>query len=353
MKLFESPTLETLERRCLFSTTVLVTGTVDDAYRLADQSVAHVGLAERTVYVDSDDDGKLDNGEISTTTDLDGKYKLHAPAGDDTIRLVELSGWSAAGADSATLDIVSGSSAVSAGVFSTRMTAPTRIDILALYTSASGEGKSSSATAAQIRSLFLQANQVYANSDTNVVLNVVAVQSTKYKESGSIDDDIDNLGNAVGLLSSVPKLRKADHADIVTLFTSGRKTAGDDIGVGYEYDPSDTTPAENGYNVVAIQNDGVDNDAFTLAHEIGHNLGAGHDKPDNDGPGVTSYAYGYHYIGDNGRLYQDVMDYSDGTVLPFFSTPYFSWAGEPLGNAKTADNARIIRLEAPKVAKYA
>lgn len=339
-----------LEPRRLMASSPLITGSVVDAYRLPDNTVAHVGLADRTVYVDTNNNGALDAGEVSTTTDLAGAYKLSPPLGTDTIRLVERSGWSVAGIDSITKTIGRGTTRIP--VFSTRMTHPTRVDVLALYTSASRGGKDSHATAAQIRDLFLQANQVYANSDTNVVLNYVAITATRYRESGSIDDDLDALGDGTGALAKVPELRDTDYADIVTMFTSGAKTPGDSIGIGYEYDPTDTTPAETGFNVVAIQNDGVDNDAFTLAHEIGHNLGAGHDKPDNDGPGVTAYAYGYHYRGTNGRLYQDVMDYSDGIALPFFSTPDFFWAGKPIGNASSADNARIVRLEAPNVAAY-
>ena len=120
-------------------------------------------------------------------------------------------------------------------------------------------------------------------------------------------------------------MRDSSKANLSVLFTSGDLTSGDDIGVAYEFDPTDPDPSENGFSTVALQEDGTD--GFTLAHEIGHNLGAGHDAPDNDGPGVTPYAYGYHFIGENGRLYQDVMDYSNGTVLPFFSTPYFDWEG--------------------------
>ncbi|MBV8781082.1 MAG: hypothetical protein JO353_06765 [Phycisphaerae bacterium] len=344
--------LQSLESRRLLSATTLVIGQVDDAIRLNDGTTAHTGLADRVVYLDANDNGTLDSGELSTTTDLSGNFKLHVSAGSDTIRLVERSGWSVAGIDSITLDVSSSSTTLSAGTFTTRMTHPTRVDVLALYTPAARAGLDSRQMAAEVRSLFLQANQVYANSDTNTILNVVAITSTQYRESGSVDTDLDHLGSGDGILSNVVTLRKVDRADLVTLFTSGDRTLGADIGVAYEYDPTDSTPRENGFNVVALQHDTVDNDAFTLAHEIGHNLGAGHDQPDNDGPGVTSYAYGYHYIGNNGRLYQDVMDYSNGIVLPFFSTPDFSWAGEPIGNAKHADNARIIRESAPAVAKY-
>lgn len=342
-----------LESRRLLSTSVAITGSVVDAYRLPDNTVAHVGLADRTVYVDVNNDGKLESGEASTVTDLKGNYKLTTLTGNRTVRLVELSGWSAAGLDSTSLSISSGTASVSAGTFSTRMTHPYRIDVLALYTSASKAGKDSHAIAAQIRSLFLQANQVYANSDTNVILNLTAMSATTYRESGDIDKDLDAVTDGTGGLSSVAALRKTNHADLVTMFTSGAKTPGDSIGVAWEFDPRSPKDTSNGFSVVALQNDSDDNDAFTLAHEIGHNLGAGHDKPDNDGAGVTAYAYGYHYRGIDGKLYQDVMDYSDGTILPFFSTPDFSWAGKPVGNAATADNARIIQLEAPKVEAYA
>ena len=46
------------------------------------------------------------------------------------------------------------------------------------------------------------------------------------------------------------------------------------------------------------------------------------------------------------------MSYGTARTLPFFSTPKFHWAGVLIGNADTADNARIIRELAPDVADY-
>src|SRR3712207_7301121 len=52
---------------------------------------------------------------------------------------------------------------------------------------------------------------------------------------------------------------------------------------------------------------------------------------------------------------KDVMSYGRGggeTALPFFSTPLFTHNGGPLGNARTADNARAVRECASLVAAY-
>jgi hypothetical protein len=73
---------------------VLISGTVwrdfdKDGKRDSNDS----GLSGWRVYIDKDNDGKFDTGEVSALTDSAGKYSLALGGGTHTVRLVVGSGW--------------------------------------------------------------------------------------------------------------------------------------------------------------------------------------------------------------------------------------------------------------------
>ncbi len=163
-------------------------------------------------------------------------------------------------------------------------------------------------------------------------------------------------GSMIKRISDGPLTMHDSQSAIVFDHTANPCVTGDSIGIAYEFDKTDTK-ADFAFSVVAVQGDDQD-DEVTLAHELGHNLGAGHDAKADDGDLSNSdapakYANGYIFKGDNGHTYRDVMSYGNSTIIPFFSTPRFTYKGVPIGNATNADNARIIRELAPDVAAYA
>jgi hypothetical protein len=90
---------------------------------------------------------------------------------------------------------------------------------------------------------------------------------------------------------------------------------------------------------------------ISIAHEIGHILGARHDRAvdKNDDP----FPYGHGHI--NGTKWRDIMSYQkscDGCPrLPFWSNPRVSYKGDPTGTLAN-DNARVILEEAERVSKF-
>jgi len=77
--------------------------------------------------------------------------------------------------------------------------------------------------------------------------------------------------------------------------------------------------------------------AAVFRHELGHNIGSSHCTP-----GILPYAAGY----DNGN----VKTHMCGNNVNFYSTPLVNDnTGLPLGNAQTADNARVWKERAPIV----
>jgi hypothetical protein len=86
---------------------------------------------------------------------------------------------------------------------------------------------------------------------------------------------------------------------------------------------------------------------LAFAHEIGHNLGAGHDRA-NVSSGfecIYEYSYGYRVSGN----FHTVMAYKclGCTTIPYYSSPNITYNGVTIGiaegNDSAADNARTLR----------
>lgn len=78
-------------------------------------------------------------------------------------------------------------------------------------------------------------------------------------------------------------------------------------------------------------------------HEVGHNAGGLHCQ--RDGGGVVPYGYGY----ENGKTFTAQC----GNGHPYYSTPNVRDAhGLPIGNAATADMARVWRENAARLSSY-
>jgi hypothetical protein len=88
-------------------------------------------------------------------------------------------------------------------------------------------------------------------------------------------------------------------------------------------------------------------DQSTFTHELGHDLGAGHNLNAPDHDGAFSYSHGHRYGGNNGT----VMAYADHQNL-LFSSPDYDCGGASCGNARTQDNALTIKKTMGLVAAY-
>ncbi len=328
-----------------------ITGKLVNTYARADGTFAETPLAGRRVYEDANGNGRYDKAERYGVTDLDGNYTVELRTGTRTLRADIGAGWTGA----------SGAKLVRSArvfpyeqfpTFSARMIKPTFVDVLAAYTPAAGEVLRQR----PLDDLFREANRVYANSNTNVQINLKGFYRTRYDESGEIDTDLQRLQKkGDGALDDVLTERERVRADLTVLLTDRARTDGNVVGLAYQF--SHGMGADRfGMGVVTVH---PDERGITLAHEIGHNLGAGHDATtaggedgDADRP-LAPYAYGYRFrAGEDRRIFKDVMAYGPGTTLPFFSTPSFKWLGKAIGQANSADNARIVKEIAPLVAAY-
>jgi hypothetical protein len=146
-------------------------------------------------------------------------------------------------------------------------------------------------------------------------------------------------------------LQRKRKADLVQMIVGGTGEAG--CGIANSIPHPRYAYRERSYSVAVL----ACVDQLTPAHELGHNLGAQHNRyPGISNSSLLRYAAGYV---DVPHQFITVMSYwtpcydagVNCTRIPYFSSPKGTWNGLPIGSRK-ADNSKAIRVIAPKVARY-
>lgn len=180
----------------------------------------------------------------------------------------------------ATTDFILNESSVSQKVNSniclesTAICPATTIDVLIVYTSAAraswgGVAQSNSFVATAITNF----NTALINSGvTNTSINLVYSGEIIYTESGDIYTDLPRFrNNSDGFMDDVHSLRTTYGADLCALVTA---TPTNICGLGY-LNSNPTNYTANSAFTVTLFNCVVSN--YSLAHEMGHNMGLNHD----------------------------------------------------------------------------
>lgn len=208
---------------------------------------------------------------------------------------------------------------------------PHVIDLMVLYTPAAATDPGGVvALNRRVRREVADTNQILANSLIDITIRLVHVGEVQHEEPADGD-----IGVSLAELSSradVQAVREQYGADLVTFWLA----TGFAGGMAYLPGPPGSPAPGNGFNVVV---DSSANNDFTLAHELGHNLGAIHG-------GAIKFRV------DETAMwpYTDVMGSWD--PVPFYSNPHVSFHGVPLGIEGRRDNASTMRAHAPDVASY-
>ena len=237
----------------------------------------------------------------------------------------------------------------------------TIVDILIVYSPAAASWASSSGGGINnvVAQALNRAQLAMDNSAAGIVFRLVHSAQISYVESGSANTDLSRLRNASdGYMDDVHSLRNQYGADLVCLLLNISDTG----GLGYAL-TSAFLP--DGFPTWAFSLCRVQQVAsgYTMVHEIGHNMGAGHHKAQNVQPGPQLYDYsaGWRWTGTNGLRFCSVMAYAPGsyyadgithTQVGHFSSPNVSYAGTPTGDAADGDNARTLRATRALTAAY-
>ena len=194
------------------------------------------------------------------------------------------------------------------------------VDILVVWTLKAEEeyGGSRPQMLSRIDLMVAYANDAFDRSGAFVSLNLVGAEKVDYVETESISEDLGRLyGLDDGHMDKVHEQRDALGADLVYLLSShgsGRALVSGAFSAG----------SDNGY---------------LFAHEVGHNMGLGHDRAEWLYQGEI-YSYGFTTAHCFGTIMssRSSCNYLNGGRLPFFASPwrYDPSLGVPLGVARFA-----------------
>jgi hypothetical protein len=216
-----------------------------------------------------------------------------------------------------------------------------RIDLMVLYTKRAASRyliDMAELVAQQVE----QANQSFRNSGLeNISLRLVHTEMIDYDETrGGHFEHLYRMVDGVGPFKSVHNLRDEKRADIVGLIVEDPSGCGQTTRIA----PN----SEEAYFVVHHSCAAI---MMSIAHEVGHILGARHDTQTD---GINSpFAYGHGYV--NGSKWRDIMSYQESCSgcrrIPYWSNPRVLYDGEPTGTDAN-DNARVILEQAERVSKF-
>jgi hypothetical protein len=224
------------------------------------------------------------------------------------------------------------------------------IDVLVVYTAtARAAAGGTAAIQSTIAVGVSQSNQTYANSLISQRIRLVYTGEVDYTESGNSTTDLTRFRDpADSFLDSVGPLRDQYGADLVVLVTESL----DECGRAYSMTRPASSFASSAYSVVKRT---CITGQYSFTHEMGHNMGAGHDRA-NSCSGSYTYSCGYQ---DTGGRFRTIMAYDCTDTCPrilYFSNPDVRYQTRPTGIADTlptaANNAKTLNNTAAIVAAF-
>ena len=222
----------------------------------------------------------------------------------------------------------------------------TTIDVMVLFTE---DAKNAYGGTPQSNSLIATAitnfnNALQNGGVSNVTINLVYSGEISYTESGTISTDLARLKNPTdGYMDDAQNLRALYGADLVALITASPTNT---CGLG-NLNTNPTNYNSNSAYSVSISGCVVSN--YSLAHEMGHNMGLNHDWYVNTNNNPCSHQHGYvnrtgitnGSTGPGAKKWRTIMAYNDEcstngfncTRRNLWSNPNVNYNADPTGIA--------------------
>jgi len=226
------------------------------------------------------------------------------------------------------------------------------IDVMVVYTTAAKNANGGQTGIEALIDLGIAlANTALTNSQINTQFRLVHTAEVAYAESGNYSTDLSRLRSTTdGIMDEVHAWRNTHKADLVALIEDN---LGGVCGVAYVMTNVSAGFAGSAFSVT--QDSCVS--SYTLAHEMGHNMGSQHDRAEG-GTGAYPYSFGHKEPGK----FRTIMSYPCSpscSRINHFSNPNVLYQGTwPTGvdhtvnPANSADNARAFGNALSAIANF-
>lgn len=208
-----------------------------------------------------------------------------------------------------------------------------------------------------IRNAVALANDSYDVSGIDLQINLVHFEQVNYEEADNIETDLSRLRDKNdNFIDDIHDLRNQFSADLVSLFVSEGQ---DYCGVAYVMETVSLNFESSAFSVVDWSCAGRN---LSFAHELGHNMGARHDRFVDDTDGKPfDFSHGFVNVDEGWRTimaYDDACEAED-TDCPrqgFWSNPDRNYNGSPTGieinQPDAADNRSTLNMTVSTVAGF-
>ncbi|MCM2526459.1 M12 family metallo-peptidase [Stenotrophomonas sp. GD03958] len=200
----------------------------------------------------------------------------------------------------------------------------------------------------QVRAAVIEANAGFAASGIELELQTAANALPGYRET-TLDQTLDDIAKGrQGPLWLLHVAREGERADVMVMIIDTHSGA-PACGLAQQVLATRETA------FLAVERRCLDH--HTLAHEMGHLLGADHD-PENAAldPPRFAYGHGYQFNAEDALGWRTVMalECGDRTCprVNIWSSPLIQHEGVPTGSADLHDNARVLRETKGIVASF-
>jgi|GEM_PF-1373133 len=227
------------------------------------------------------------------------------------------------------------------------------IDVMIVYTSAARAAEGSTTAIRNLLDLIVaETNTGYANSGITQRINLVHMAEVSYSETSNSSIDLIALEDpADGYMDAVHTWRDTYYADIVVLITEstycGRAALMTTTTIDF---------APKAFSVVSRT---CASGNLSVPHEMGHNMGAQHDRPYAFSAIIYDYAYGYvapDYSFRTVMAYFNSCPSYDCPRINYWSNPDVTYNGQSTGvyysYANAADNRRTLNNTAIYAANW-